>query len=165
MMSYKQPTRYTQSHYNNQKRYENRAEGYQARERRDMNRPREKSNLVMVSGKRPASFYIYLVKQLFLNEKYDMVELHGAGDRCINSAIKVVGVLVKYRYVTITRLKTKTLNGREGKVGKIIIHLAKTHDFEEIYKKFEEERAERYPRESTTDIHKNSTTHLEAKDD
>jgi Ran GTPase-activating protein (RanGAP) involved in mRNA processing and transport len=70
--------------------------------------------------------------------------LHGAGDTAINSVIKAAGILVKYKYCTITRMKTKTLHSRDDtKVGKLIIQLTKGPDFEDVYKEFEEIRKER----------------------
>lgn len=111
-------------------------------------RPTREDDVVRVSSKRPATFYVFLVKQLFHSDKFDTIEIHGAGDKGINTLSKAVGILTKYHYATITRIKTKTLSGRDSKVGKLIMHLAKSPDFEDVYQGFEAIRNEKRAEEA-----------------
>jgi len=101
-------------------------------------------NVVRVSTKRTPQFYIYLVKELFHKNNFDVVQLHGAGNTCVVSIARVVNTLTKRKYVAVARIKTGTIQGREGtKIGKFIVHLTKTDEFETIYDEFAKERAER----------------------
>jgi hypothetical protein len=103
---------------------------------------REQSNIIFVKQERSTKFYVYLVKQLFHNEKYDTVQLHGAGFN-IFSVIKVAEIISRFKYADIARIKTKAIeNSQMGqKSAKLIITLSKTADFEKLYKEFEESKA------------------------
>ena len=72
------------------------------------------------------------------------MQLHGAGDICISTIAKVVSLLTRLKYVTVSRIKTGSIAGRDGsKVVKLIVHLTKTPEFETMYEQFELVRTER----------------------
>ena len=116
----------------------------------NMERP---SNIVMVSNRRQPAFYVFLVKKLIMNEKFDVVELHGAGDEAINSVARAAGILIRHKYCTISMIKTKTLEGRDSKLGKLIIQVSKGPDFDEVYKEFEDARERRVETYSKKEHH------------
>ena len=99
--------------------------------------------MIFLRQDRGVKFYIYLVKQLLHNHDFTFVELHGAGESNIFNSIKVTEVLTKYNYVTMTRIKTKTLFKSSQKAAKIVIVLSKTTEFDRIYQEFEENKAKR----------------------
>ena len=99
--------------------------------------------MIMVAGNKQPYLYVHVVKEMLFKNEHEELELHGAGDKSITSLASAVATLTKYKYVVVTRLKTKTLHGREEKMGKLIVHLKKAPDFDEIYKQFEAERAEK----------------------
>ena len=108
-----------------------------------MSRGSNNSNVVNVRASRQATFYVYLIKQMFHNDEHSMIELHGVGDPSINKVVRIMGILSQNGYVTISRIKTSTLHGAETKLAKMVVHLKKSDGFEESYKKFEEAKAAR----------------------
>ncbi len=60
------------------------------------------------------------------------------------SIARVVNTLTKRKYVAVSRIKTGTIQGRDGtRTGKFIVHLTKTDEFETVYEEWEQERAAR----------------------
>lgn len=66
-------------------------------------------NIVAIRPKRPANYYIYLIKELFKKDNYPTVEVHAIGDANIVTATKALDLLTLYKYCLIKRLKTKTI--------------------------------------------------------
>lgn len=107
-------------------------------------RPDFQPDIIRVSGRREAKFYIFLVKEVLNKGTFEVVQLHGAGDMCISTIIKVVSLLTRLKYVTVSRIKTGSIQGRDGtKVVKLIVHLTKAPEFEAQYVLFEQVRSER----------------------
>ena len=96
-----------------------------------------------------------------LKTKFNKIELHGVDDQSFLTISLVAQCLLKYKYVTISRLKTKThqkvvkkddeddADSRIILQPKLVVHLAKTpefdsiyDDFEQAFKKIQEEHAE-----------------------
>lgn len=77
-------------------------------------RERVVSNIIHLNTDRNANFYIFLAKVILHNHDFTEVELHASGDRNVSSAVRVTDVLVRYKYVTISRMKTKLITSREG---------------------------------------------------
>jgi hypothetical protein len=101
-------------------------------------RPDFLPDVIRVSSRREAKFYIYLVKEVLHKNSFDIVQLHGAGDLCISTIAKVVSLLTRMKYVYVSRIKTGSIQGRDGtKVVKLIVHLTKTPEFQEMYDDFE----------------------------
>ncbi|CDW85305.1 UNKNOWN [Stylonychia lemnae] len=98
----------------------------------------EASNIIQLRQERGVKFYIRLVKSLMKHKGFDTVELHGTGDAYIFDAVKITEVLLRYSYVTISRMKTKTIFQGDRRAAKIVIQLTKSADFEELYDKFQE---------------------------
>lgn len=66
----------------------------------------------------------------------ETIELHSVGDISINKATKIIDVLIRYKYVKITKIKTKLVkNGRQS-FPKLVTVLSKTPEFDEQYDKF-----------------------------
>lgn len=56
-------------------------------------------------------------------------------------------MLTKTKYVTVSRIKTGSIVGRDGtKVGKLVVHLTRTPDFQKQYEKYEHDKEERKAR-------------------
>ena len=106
-----------------------------------------------------------------MKNQYETIELHAIDDQSYLTASLAAQCLLKYKYVDITRLKTKTVQAlddiqEKGAKGKkkgdgelpekrvvlqprLVVHLKKTPQFDEIFdnfekimKKAEEEHAE-----------------------
>ena len=103
-----------------------------------------------------------------LKNRFETIELHGVDDQSFLTISLVAQCLLKYKYVTLSRLKTKTHqtilkrddekkpskddNDADNRVilqPKLVVHLTKTPDFDSIYddfeaafKKIQEEHAE-----------------------
>ena len=72
-------------------------------------KPDYQPDLIRVSSRREPKFYIFLCKEVLQKNKFDMVELHGAGDVCISTIAKVVSLLTRLNYVTVSRIKTGSI--------------------------------------------------------
>lgn len=102
-----------------------------------------------------------------LKNRFDTIELHGVDNESFLTVSLVAQCLLKYKYVTLSRLKTKThqtmLRPDDDKKKskddedesriilqpKLVVHLTKTPEFDSIYddfesafKKIQEEHAE-----------------------
>ena len=85
-----------------------------------------------------------------LKTKFNKIELHGVDDQSFLTISLVAQCLLKYKYVTISRLKTKThqkvvkiddeddANSRIILQPKLVVHLTKTSEFDSIYDDFEQ---------------------------
>jgi type VI protein secretion system component Hcp len=94
---------------------------------------------VYVRDEKPVKFYVFLTKELFFNEKYKEVELHGVRNNIFN-VLKVVQIMTKFKYATISKIKTKSITvGDSYRSAKLIITMAKSPEFEDLYTKYKEE--------------------------
>ena len=91
------------------------------------------------------SFYVYLIKQILHNEKgFEDVEIHAIGDNNIMTAARVVDMLTRFNYVTMSRLKTKSITRATDRTIKLIFHLKRTSEFERLYLAFQAEKERRF---------------------
>jgi len=120
----------------------------------DKRKPFVKQHNVIIVRK-TANFKTLVVQtKNLLKNQFDSVELHGVDDESFLTVSLVAQCLLKYKYVTLTRLKTKThqtiLKRDDAKNGKdedpdnrvilqpkLVVHLSKTVDFDSIYDNFE----------------------------
>ena len=113
-----------------------------------------KNNVVIVRENTRFKTLVILAKNL-LREQFDSIELHGVDDQSYLTISLVAQCLMKYNYVEMTRLKTKTVQATKQDDPKVVlqprlvIHLAKSaqfdsiyDDFEKVFKKVEEENKE-----------------------
>ncbi len=81
--------------------------------------------------------YVRGAKELIYKNGFSDVELHAAGESSIHTLSVVVGILTEHGYVSVSRIKTSTLVTNEGQhLAKLMIRVAKTEAFEEIYEAF-----------------------------
>lgn len=105
------------------------------------------SNVLFFREDRPAKHFIYKAKQILHSPEFEQVELHSSSDRSILTLLKVVEILTKYNYATVTRIKTKTFYQGGQKAAKLVMILARTSDFEKVYQDFEETKGQRFQEE------------------
>mmetsp|Transcript_78664 Transcript_78664/g.91974 ORF Transcript_78664/g.91974 Transcript_78664/m.91974 type:complete len:124 (+) Transcript_78664:26-397(+) len=105
------------------------------------------SNVVQISSKRDAGFYVFLCK-LFLMD-FPEIELHGLGD-AINTGVKVSETLTRFGYTAIKKIQTTTLGPetsetndkdhkrevKKGKKAKLIVTLTKSGNFNKLIQNF-----------------------------
>lgn len=100
-----------------------------------------------VHADKPCKFYVFLVKQLFHNEKHTEVTVSGVGMN-IFQVIKVTEILTRFKYATVSRIKTHSYQppmsagGPMKKAAKVVITLTKSSDFEQLYADFEKSKPE-----------------------
>jgi len=63
--------------------------------------------VVLINQRKQASFYVYLVKEMFHNDNHEFVELHAVGDQNINNLVIATEMITRFGYAEITRIKTK----------------------------------------------------------
>ena len=101
-------------------------------------------NFVSVQTQRkPFTFYLYLVKQMFHNENYEEIVLLGKDHEDVFQAVKIVEVLITHKYAVVSKIKTHTTFSRGKCIPKLVITLKKTPEFEQVYLDFEHKKAER----------------------
>ena len=115
-----------------------------------------RNNIIIVRQSLRFKTLVIKVKNILKNQ-FDTVELHAVDDQSFLTISLVTQCLMKYKYVTLARLKTKTVQTRTdignnfaGKDAddydadpriilqpKLVVHLKKTPDFDAIYDDFE----------------------------
>ena len=115
-----------------------------------------RNNIIIVRQSLRFKTLVIKVKNILKNQ-FDTVELHAVDDQSFLTISLVTQCLMKYKYVTLARLKTKTVQTRTdignnfaGKDAddydadpriilqpKLVVHLKKTSDFDAIYDDFE----------------------------
>jgi len=100
-----------------------------------------------------ATPYVRSAKELIHKNGFTEVELHAAGESSIHTLTVVVGILTEHGYVSVSRIKTSTLVTNEGQhLAKLMIRVAKSEAFEEIYEAFEEDVKKKWgPKETQQD--------------
>lgn len=79
------------------------------------------------------------------------MEIHGAGEHNIFNAIRLTEVLTKYNYVSVTRIKTKSVMQHNYRAAKIVITLTKTDVFDKVFQDFEDAKAVKRGESEKTD--------------
>lgn len=90
---------------------------------------------------------VIMAKNL-LKKQFETIELHAVDDQSYLTVTLVAQCLMKYKYVTLSRIKTKTVQTieEESKRGpehmtrlqpRLVLHLTKTQEFDSIYEDFE----------------------------
>jgi hypothetical protein len=64
--------------------------------------------VIRIGEKHPV-FYMNIVKGLLANNKHEVIELHGMGERSIVKLTIVMRLLLTFKYCDITRIKTGTM--------------------------------------------------------
>ena len=107
-----------------------------------------KHNVVIVRSSLKFRSLVFLAKNM-LRKQFDTIELHAIDDYSYSTAVLAAQCLMKHKYVTMTRLKTKTVQTlqteeKEGDIDKftrlqprLVVHLTKTAEFDSIYDDFE----------------------------
>jgi DNA-binding protein len=102
----------------------------------------QKKNVIQISMKRNAPFFIYLSK-LFLKD-FHSVELHALGE-AIAICVRVAEQLERFHYVKITKIETLTyVSEHEGRNGekyqrkkvKMIVIVEKSAEFDKLMVNF-----------------------------
>lgn len=127
--------------------------------------PHEETNIVFVSERKELGFYMGKAKWIFKQGKFDVVEIHAAGDENIYTATKVYDMLTRYEYAVLSRIKTKTLVSNGQNLPKLILHLTKSQNFDEVFDKYEVERTQRYGERPTHQDHYRRVRTEEAKNE
>ena len=104
---------------------------------------KRRHNIIVVRKSMLFKTLVIQTKNLLKNQ-FETIELHGVDDQSYLTVNLVANTLIKYKYVTITRLKTKTVQVHDDETDKyaklqprLIVHLKKTPEFDSIYDDFE----------------------------
>ena len=104
---------------------------------------KRRHNIIVVRKSMLFKTLVIQTKNLLKNQ-FDTIELHGVDDQSYLTVSLVANCLIKYKYVTVTRMKTKTVqipDDEQEKYAKLqprlIVHLTKTPEFDSIYDDFE----------------------------
>ncbi|CDW77678.1 uncharacterized protein at2g34160-like [Stylonychia lemnae] len=92
-------------------------------------------NLINVSNKRNAKFYVYLGKQIL--KDHQTIQLHALGN-AVSTSVQAAENLVRNNYATFKQIKTETVDVENNqKKAKLFITLEKHADFDANIAKFE----------------------------
>ena len=103
-----------------------------------------RNNVIIVRENTRFKTLVILAKNL-LRDQFDSIELHGVDDQSYLTVSLVAQCLQKYKYVEMTRLKTKTVQANYSKENdskvvlqpRLVIHLKKSKEFDSIFDDFE----------------------------
>ena len=107
-----------------------------------------KHNVIIVRKNTAFKTLVIRAKDL-LKKQFNTVELHAVDEQSYLTITLVAQCLLKYKYVTLSRLKTKTVQiyddeerkGNDDPMARLqprlIAHLTKTKEFDDIYDDFE----------------------------
>jgi len=148
---------------------------------------REKRHNVLVVRQGMKFRTLVIQAKNMLKNQFDSVELHGVDDQSYLTITLVTQCLLKYKYVSLSRLKTKTHQtwykkendaprGKDAKSKaamddadsriilqpKLVMHLKKSADFDKIYDDFEALHKKNFEEEHKEEIEMNDK---EAADD
>ena len=111
----------------------------------DKQRPKRDDNLIQVSSKRNANFYVYLGKKIL--ESHETVELHALGN-AVSLGVTAAENLVRNNYAQFISINTSTISMEDGsKKAKLVVKVKRHADFLENMKKFNEISEENKARE------------------
>ena len=98
------------------------------------------SNILTIGRRLQMTRYVAIVKNVFAQDRHEVLELHGFGDIGMSKLTQVVNVLTNWGYVQVVKIKTTVDPALK-------IQLKRTADFQEKYDTFakalEERRDER----------------------
>ena len=103
---------------------------------------KRRHNVIVVRKSMLFKTLVIQTKNLLKNQ-FETIELHGVDDQSYLTIGLVANCLIKYKYVTITRMKTKTVQVPDDEKHnaklqpRLIVHLTKTPEFDSIYDDFE----------------------------
>ena len=104
---------------------------------------KRRHNIIVVRKTMLFKTLVIQTKNLLKNQ-FDTIELHGVDDQSYLTISLVANCLIKYKYVTVTRIKTKTVQVPDDEKQKnaklqprLVVHLTKTAEFDSIYDDFE----------------------------
>lgn len=105
---------------------------------------------VMIVRKNTLFKTLVVTAKNLLKKQFDTIELHAVDEASYLTITLVAQCLMKYKYVTLSRIKTKTVQTleveekKEGDVDhftrlqpRLVMHLTKTKEFDSIYDDFE----------------------------
>ena len=101
-----------------------------------------RNNVLIVRQNTRFKTLVILTKNL-LKTQFDSIELHGVDDQSYLTISLVAQCLMKYGYVEMTRLKTKTVQATKEEDARVVlqprlvIHLKKSKEFDSIFDDFE----------------------------
>ncbi len=95
-------------------------------------------NVIIARGSKLPKFYVFLAKQMFHNQKFEVVELHGYGEEGIQVAAIATELITRLGYAEICKIKTGHGCFAGRRITKLIVHLTKTQEFERLYKEFQD---------------------------
>ena len=121
---------------------------------KDFKEPKERRNNVIIVRQNIRFKTLVILAKNMLKSQFDSIELHGVDDQSYLTVSLVTQCLMKYKYVTMERLKTKTVQAMDGPktFGKeashdadlrvvlqprLVVHLKKTPEFDSIFDEFE----------------------------
>ena len=87
------------------------------------------SNIITVGQKRSFGFYVTLIKKILSENKHENVEVTAKGKEAINTCTKIVDILVRYNYCTISCIRT-------GSQPRMTVTMIKTSEFQSIFESF-----------------------------
>ena len=108
---------------------------------------KQRRHNVLVVRKTTSFKTLVMTAKNILKNQFDTIELHAVDEASYLTITLVAQCLMKYKYVTLARLKTKTVQILEDAEGhhheaarlqpRLIAHLTKTAEFDSIYDEFE----------------------------
>ena len=111
--------------------------------------PKQRRHNVVIVRQNVTFKTLVIQTKTLLKNQFDTIELHGVDEKSYVTVSNIARCLSKNGYVTLTRLKTKTvqvvdiedesktLNPHAKLQPRLIIHLTKTAEFDSIYDDFE----------------------------
>ena len=95
-----------------------------------------KSNILTIGRRLQMTRYVAIVKNVFAQDRHDVLELHGFGDIGMSKLTQVVNVLTNWDYVHVVKIKTTVDPALK-------IQIKKTSVFQEKYDAFAQSLQER----------------------
>jgi hypothetical protein len=91
--------------------------------------------VILINIRKQASFYVYLVKEMFHKDNHEFVELHAVSDQNINTLVIATEMITRFGYAEIIRIKTKQVfsSYNNFRLPKLMVSMKKSEDFESLY--------------------------------
>ena len=114
------------------------AERKEPREPRKPHEDLPNTTNVLLVGRRPAMYYLNLAKSLINLKKHEEIQLHGISSLGNAKVAQAASTLVKWGYVTLTRISTSHAAGSSLKAT-----IKRADNFQQIFDNFEVTRVAR----------------------
>ena len=114
------------------------AERKEPREPRKPHEDHPNNTNVLLVGRRPAMYYLNLAKSLINLKKHEEIQLHGVGSYGNAKVAQAASTLVKWGYVTLTRISTTHAAGSSLKAT-----IKRAENFQQLFDDFEVARVAR----------------------